>query len=383
MKKYVFILLFVSTVITSGGQNLFNQSTIFIGPNSVLFVGGDIVNNTLIVNNGDMQVGGTWTNNGTYDAGIGKITFNSNLPQTINHNAQSFSRLTISGGGIKNFPANITIVDELNLTQGTLVSQNGATIIFSHGAQIIGGSDQSHINGPVYQQGIGDKLFPVGNGTQYLPVEIFGIGTSSEVGITLVEFATPQSFEFKPELSAVSEKRYWEVDLVNGSLVGTQLSIPVKGDEGLSAGTTQYVVTQSPDSPIEFESLGQFNFTGTTTDGSVVSNSTISANLVSVGILSEGIVVYNAISANKDDTQNAIMKISNITAFPNNKVSIFNRWGDKVFEMKGYDNDNAEKVFSGNSNVGGNGELPAGTYFYTIDKGDGSPLVNGYISLKK
>jgi gliding motility-associated-like protein len=90
--------------------------------------------------------------------------------------------------------------------------------------------------------------------------------------------------------------------------------------------------------------------------------------------------VYNAISADGDE-RNAIMRISNITSFTNNKVSIFNRWGDKVFEVKGYDND--QLAFRGDSNMGGTKELPAGTYFYVIDLGDGSPLVNGYISLKR
>jgi gliding motility-associated-like protein len=90
--------------------------------------------------------------------------------------------------------------------------------------------------------------------------------------------------------------------------------------------------------------------------------------------------VYNAISADGDE-RNAIMRISNITSFTNNKVSVFNRWGDKVFEVKGYDND--QKAFRGDSNMGGTKELPAGTYFYVIDLGDGSPLVNGYISLKR
>ena len=381
MKRLILSLLLLIFVFTGQAQNLVNQSVIFIGPNSTLFVGGNLVNNNLIINNGDMQVGGAWINNNQYDAGTGKITFNSDLPQTINHNAQSFSRLTISGGGIKNFPADITIVDELNLTEGTLVSQNGATLIISQGAQIIGGSDQAHVNGPVYHQGTGNKLFPVGDGTHYLPVEISGIGSASEVGVRLVEFSTAQSFDFKSELKDVSSKRYWEVDLVSGSLTGTQISVPVKGDENLSGTKEEYVVTQSPESPIEFVSLGQSDFTGTTSDGTLTSENAVTGGLVSVGILSEGIVVYNAISPNKEDDKNAVLKISNITAFPKNKVSIFNRWGDKVFEMKGYDND--QKVFRGISNIGGETEVQAGTYFYVIDRGDGSALVNGYISLKR
>jgi gliding motility-associated-like protein len=380
MRKLILTFVLLISVFLGFSQNLHNQSTIFIGPNSVLYVSGDLVNNNLIINNGDMQVGGAWINNSQYDAGIGKITFNSDLPQTINHNAQSFSRLTISGGGIKNFPADITIVDELNLTEGTLVSQNGAIIIIAPGAQIIGGSDQAHIHGPVYHQGTGDKLFPVGNGTQYLPVEILGIGSTTEVGVQLVEFGTPQSFSFKPELKDVSSKRYWEVDVVSGSLTGTQVSVPVRGDEGLTGSSNEYVVAQSPESPIEFMSLGQSSFTGVVSNGIITSETALTGNLISIGILSEGIVVYNAISANGDE-KNAVMRISNITAYPKNKVSIFNRWGDKVFEISGYDN--AQKVFRGTSNVTGGNELPAGTYFYVVDRGDGSPPINGFISLKR
>jgi gliding motility-associated-like protein len=381
MRTIVTITFFIC-VLSAHGQNLFNQGTIYISPSSTLYVSGDLVNNNLIVNNGDMQVGGAWTNNSQYDAGTGKITFNSDLPQVINHNAQSFSRLTISGGGVKNFLADITILNELELQSGLLVSQNDSRIVIEPGATILGGSDQSHITGPVYQLGTGNKLFPVGNGTTYLPVEIFGITTSSEVGVYLVEFSTPQSFEFRSELSAVSDKRYWEMDVVNGSLTGTQISLPINGDEGLSttAATTQYVIVQSPGSPIEFESLGQINFTGSTTGGRVTSSTGVTANLVSLGILSEGIEVFNAISAD-GDLRNAIMRVNNITSFPNNKVSIFNRWGDKVFEVKGYDND--QLAFRGDSNIDGTMELPAGTYFYVIDLGDGSPLVNGYISLKR
>lgn len=361
------------------------SSTLTLTAGSILSVTDSLVNNGTITNNGNMVMGGVWYNLGTYNPGTGEITFNSPTgsgPQIINHNNQAFTKLRISGGGEKLILADLTIVEELILDDGVIANENDHRVIFNSGAIVTGGADQSHINGPVYQQGTGDKLFPVGNGTTYLPVEIFGITTSSEVGVNLVEFSTPQSFEFKSELSAVSDKRYWEMDVVNGSLTGTQISLPIHGDEGLSATspTTQYVIIQSPDSPIEFESLGQSNFTGTTTSGRIVSNNAVNENLISIGILSEGIVVYNAISADGDQ-RNAIMRISNITSFTNNKVSIFNRWGDKVFEVKGYDND--QLAFRGDSNIGGANELPAGTYFYVIDLGDGSPLINGYISLKR
>lgn len=378
---FFILLLFTSKAVA---QSFYNKGSIVtIGSNTIFSVRDSLVNTGTLTNNGNMVMGGVWQNLGTYNPGTGETTFNSSSgsgPQIINHNNQSFGKLTISGGGEKLMLADMTIVGELILTDGIITNQNNSAVTFQQGAVITGGSSQSHIKGPVYHQGTGNKLFPLGNGTQYLPVEILGVATSAEVGMTLVEFGTLQSFGFNTELADVSGKRYWEIDLVSGSLTGTQLALPVKGDEGLSGATSQYAIVQSPASPISFASLGQFSFTGSESDGRVVSTLPPSAKLFSVGTLSEKIIVYNAISAD-GDSRNAIMKIANISLYPNNIVSIFNRWGDKVFEIKGYDND--EKVFRGEGNLGGNDELPSGTYFYKIDKGDGSASVSGYLSLKR
>ncbi|RKN79498.1 gliding motility-associated C-terminal domain-containing protein [Ulvibacterium marinum] len=77
--------------------------------------------------------------------------------------------------------------------------------------------------------------------------------------------------------------------------------------------------------------------------------------------------IYNAVSAN-NNLQNDIFLLEGIDCFPNNQVEIFNRWGVKVFETNGYDNQN--KVFKGYSEgrltVAPNEKLPTGTYFYIV-----------------
>ncbi|HOO10908.1 MAG TPA: gliding motility-associated C-terminal domain-containing protein, partial [Cyclobacteriaceae bacterium] len=77
---------------------------------------------------------------------------------------------------------------------------------------------------------------------------------------------------------------------------------------------------------------------------------------------------------------NDYFEIFNIDQYPNNKVSIYNRWGDKVFEVMGYDND--QKVFKGENNITGSGKLSSGVYFYRILLGDGTQELNGYLELK-
>lgn len=375
-------LLFLFGILISGclhAQSLYNKGILSIGSTSVLFVKDSLVNNGTLINNGDMQIGGAWINNNQYDAGQGKITFNSELPQVINHNDQAFSKLTITGGE-KLFQANITIENELNLTDGVLVSQNDAKIIFNEGAKITGGSDQSHIQGTVYHKGSGDKLFPVGNGTTYLPVEILNVqGASTELGIREVELQGV-TLQRSASLDAVSTDRYWELDVVSGSLSNSQIILPVR-NEAIVQNIDHAVVAQASALNANFESLGRSTFTGSSNNGTVTSAQPVSLRLLAIGVAEDNksIEVYNAISPNGDGL-NDFLRIGNIEKFPNNKVSLFNRWGDKVFEMSGYNN--KDRVFSGASNVGGGKELSPGTYYYVIDKGDGSPMENGYISLK-
>jgi hypothetical protein len=81
---------------------------------------------------------------------------------------------------------------------------------------------------------------------------------------------------------------------------------------------------------------------------------------IEVNVTSE-VEVFNAVAPKGSSPENRYLHIS---ALPEvNKVSIYNRWGDKVWEGTNYDNDHVK--FEG-LNDNGN-ELPSGTYFYKIE----------------
>lgn len=90
---------------------------------------------------------------------------------------------------------------------------------------------------------------------------------------------------------------------------------------------------------------------------------------------------FNGISRN-GDSANDRFRIGCIEDYPDNIVKIFNRAGTQVFEAEGYDNQS--KYFDGASNKGisvmGN-NLPDGTYFYVIDKRDGTKPLAGYLEI--
>jgi gliding motility-associated-like protein len=92
--------------------------------------------------------------------------------------------------------------------------------------------------------------------------------------------------------------------------------------------------------------------------------------------VSTAVQVFNFVTAN-GDTKNDFFLIDCLDFFPNNNVQIFTRAGQRIYEADGYNN--ADVRFEGFSDRGK--ALPAGTYFYIIDRGDGSELVNGYLEL--
>ncbi len=86
------------------------------------------------------------------------------------------------------------------------------------------------------------------------------------------------------------------------------------------------------------------------------------------------------------DGINEYWHIENIDYYPENVVSIYNRWGDMVFQIENYDN--AANVFSGTANMSmklGADQLPAGTYFFNIQI-DGETILRktqGFLVLKR
>jgi gliding motility-associated-like protein len=319
-------------------------------------------------------------NSGTYQPGTGEVTFNSTsrtIPQIIHHNGQVFNKLTVSGGTKKIVLSDIVVETEIHLQSGVVETSGSSRVIFNNGVNVSGASDSSHIHGIVYQQGSGSKLFPIGNGLVYLPVELLNVeDASSVIGV--------QAFEYdninltKPaSLRSISEKRYWHLDVVSGVMKNSQVVLPVR-DDSWDVDPKNIVVVQSASPTETFTSIGRSFFEGETDNGRVVSDQHVTMPFIALATAEPGLKVYNAVSAN-DDGLNDFLMIENIENFPENKLSVFNRWGDKVFEIRDYDN--AARAFKGWSNVQGEKELVNGTYFYVLELPQGETL-RGFLAVK-
>ncbi|WP_040278955.1 T9SS C-terminal target domain-containing protein, partial [Psychroserpens damuponensis] len=127
--------------------------------------------------------------------------------------------------------------------------------------------------------------------------------------------------------------------------------------------------------------FGEYLNTATITEFTGGDDQNENNNTDSVGVNPICLTIYNEFSPNGDGV-NDFFNIDCIETFPNNTVEIYNRWGNIVYEAKGYRND-----FDGTSNgrsVLSQGEkLPVGTYYYVINLGDGSEPRVGWLYINR
>ncbi|RAV28963.1 T9SS type B sorting domain-containing protein [Sinomicrobium soli] len=127
------------------------------------------------------------------------------------------------------------------------------------------------------------------------------------------------------------------------------------------SGTTYNLTADFPEDTVIYVSVIPYNSAGEATGCPGISFTTETGNSVIADETKYGF------SPNGDGI-NDVWIIHGIESYPGNIVSVYNRWGDMVFRVRGYDN--RTNVFKGRANrltTLGAGELPSGTYFFQIE----------------
>lgn len=144
---------------------------------------------------------------------------------------------------------------------------------------------------------------------------------------------------------------------------------------GIVTGVSNGTLVSNPDG--SFTYLAAAGFCGEVDSFTYfISNGTISDTAtVTIDVLCDDILVFNGFSPNNDGV-NETLEIRGIGNFPNNLVSIYNRWGNLVYSKEGYTNDDGWRgTFEGK-------DLPDGTYFYIIDDGEGGNYT-GWLQIRR
>jgi gliding motility-associated-like protein len=152
----------------------------------------------------------------------------------------------------------------------------------------------------------------------------------------------------------------------NGTNIWTIISQPAHGSIVFNADGT-YTYTANP------------NFSGSDTFTYRLCDADGDCNQATVTISIIEFLTPNQIFTPNGDGNNDTFFIEGIEFYPNNRLIIYNRWGNVVYEKAGYAND-----WDGFSNMRiiGNTSLPVGTYFYMLEYGDNKHKT-GYVYLTK
>lgn len=159
------------SIISSGAvvRNLTVNGAIALGAYNSAIAAASIT--TATTNN--LDVYGNWTNNGTYTANTGSVSFvGANAGNTIsNASPTTFYNLILNKTNpITNSSGIIQVSNNLTFTAGVL-TQN-ASLKILNGGSVSGASNTSFVNGTVTKVGNTAFTFPVGSGTFYRPISI-------------------------------------------------------------------------------------------------------------------------------------------------------------------------------------------------------------------
>lgn len=199
------------------------------------------------------------------------------------------------------------------------------------------------------------------------------IGAKTEDGIS-----QPNGATINFELTEVGDQRIRQFEISNtGSATLSISSITVTGDFNLeNTPPTQIDVNESETLSIRFVPTEIGSRTGTLT---IFSNSNIP--VFTLNLIGEGnaeLEIYNVVTTNPNGKHD-YLNIRNIWLYPQNRIQIFDRWGNPVYDAEGYDNNT--KKFTGISDKGK--ELPEGTYYYVLNKDQASEALTGFIFLRR
>jgi gliding motility-associated-like protein len=318
-----------------------------------------------IGNDGTATISAPQLDNGTTDNCSGALTYVASQTFFPGTGIYPDTLIVTDGSGNTSWcVANVTVIDQtapITICQDTLIYLDANGQAFINAVDLDGGSTD---NGGSVTFAASQTSFDcddLGNN----PVTLYVTDAQGNIGsctatVTVIDTIAPE---------AVCQDINVEMDFFgNASIAGVDLD----GGSTDNCGTGSLSYTADITS---FTEEGTFTVTLTVTDAS--GNSSTCTSEVSVKQPVKPLKIPSGFSPNGDGIADT-WEIQGLREYPDNSVTIFNRWGGKLFEAKPYLND-----WAGQTTVGTvPGNLPAGTYFYQLDLGNGE-VYTGYLQVNR
>ncbi len=376
-------------------------------------------------NNAQIGIFGDLTNHGVFNVNDGGEVgfYNQNREQQIvGTNRPIIYSMKIDTPQDLNLQVGVDVINNVDFIEGRVLTARNRTDvsldIFNDNAYE-GASDTNHVDGFTSRDGSENYVFPVGDDFRLRPIEII---TNGNLALYKAAYfyedaagfnAYNKRFDRQEKnnfLGRVSPFEFWYIDheKVNSTEVSQDIQVTLTWDrfsniEDLIGGKDlkNLRVAGWHKDQQRWLDLGKFTTEGDVSEGKI-SSDPINVDLYEVVTFASlinteaEVLVYNGVSAGEDGA-NDYLVIANVRDLPNNKLTIFNRWGVVVYEQEGYDADDRRFVpnpkyrfdgtSQGRSTIKADEKLPVGTYFYIFEyaENENSPRksTSGYLYLTR
>lgn len=262
-------------------------------------------------------------------------------------------------------------------------------------------SDESYVDGRVHKLGSEQFRYPIGDAGFYRPMQSFGANSQDNWLAAIYHYENSDPYfphQAKEEgIARINTSEYWELtdyELQDNVYISLFLEGRTTGEEFMDPANEPILVAWNVNKQ-QWEDIGSV----IEEDGSRIT-SIFEVELYSAYTLAikeeieedeeeeDTFEIFNAVNPN-DSGGNEYFKIAGLENYPDNEVSIFNRWGVEVYQTTAYDSKG--NVFNGYSDgrvtIKKKKELPEGTYFYVVRRihpETGKRLTNaGYLYLTR
>lgn len=260
---------------------------------------------------------------------------------------------------------------------------NEVSLDYVNDTPYLGENDERHVDGYATVTGDLDFTFPVGDDFRLRPIKIENQAAvnTARAAYFFEDPNNPNFFSgrfdtnsYGPLLFGVSIFEFWDLDGDQPTRVtltwDDNSNIPTLVDD-----LTDLRVVGWDNNLQQWVNLGNTSITGNLDNGEITSDIIIPDNFTvltfgsSNSILDGDIEIYNAVSPNGDGL-NDFFRIDGLGRFPDNEVSVFNRWGVLVYNRKNYhlvqETDGFKGESEGRVTVKQDEKLPTGTYYYIL-----------------
>ncbi|WP_299136464.1 gliding motility-associated C-terminal domain-containing protein [uncultured Tenacibaculum sp.] len=260
----------------------------------------------------------------------------------------------------------------------------------------IGEDDSRHVDGYSSVFGTNEFVFPIGDDNRLRPMILPSQTNNNEYSGAYYfynpntppthfseSFSTSQKQIF---ISNISNLEFWDLD--GASETKITLTWDPKSDiNAISNNINLLRVVGWSKTESKWIDLGRTSSSGDLNSGRIMSNSFIPDEYTIITIGSEfaagELADINLIFTPNGDSENETLTFEGLEQYKNNNLSIFNRWGNVVYETENYKNDWKGKS-NGRVTVNKDQDLPDGTYFYLLKLGsDESKSQKGWIYIHR